>query len=90
LVEIEMVPLAAPAAIGAKTALNVALAPASIVAGVDNPETLKPFPVAVSDDSLRLTEPVFCTVIVFVLLPPVATLPKDTLLGVRVARARKP
>jgi hypothetical protein len=89
LLRIEMEPLTAPAVEGLNTAVNVALLPAAMVAGVDIPETLKPVPEAVTDDIFRLTEPVFSTVMVFVLLAPVATLPNETLLGDRVARARK-
>lgn len=89
LLEIEMVPLAAPAEVGANTALIVVLPPAAIVIGVVIPETLKPVPEALTDEIVRLSKPVFCTVTVFELLAPVATFPNAKLLGDRVARARK-
>ncbi len=44
----EMLPVMLPAALGAKTALNVALVPAGTLIGVVMPETLKPVPVGVT------------------------------------------
>ena len=82
LLEIETLPLALPEAVGAKTTLNVVLPPAAIVIGVDIPLTLKPLPEAEIEETLRLAVPVFITITDSDELAPVATLPKETLVGV--------
>lgn len=56
------VPLAAPAAVGAKMALKVALCPALMVAGRLGPVKLNPVPVADALDTVTLEPPVFVTV----------------------------
>lgn len=56
------VPLAAPAAVGVKIALKVALCPALIVVGKLGPVKLNPLPAAVALDTVTLTPPVFVTV----------------------------
>jgi hypothetical protein len=74
-------PETAPAVVGAKTALNVAFLPARIVSGALMPEILKPVPVTLTDEIVRLAEPPLVTVIVCELLVPVETLPKAALDG---------
>ena len=78
------VPLAAPADVGAKMALNVVDCPALRVNGKFGPVKLKPLPEAAALDTVTLTPPVFVTVTAMVLLLPVVTLPKLTLLGFAV------
>jgi len=56
------VPLAAPAAEGAKIALNVVLCPALSVIGRFGPVKLNPLPVAAALDTDTLAPPVFVTV----------------------------
>jgi hypothetical protein len=77
----EMLPVTLPAEAGAKTALKVMLLFGVSVCAV-NPVTLKPVPVAVSDETTKFTVPVFLMVIVCELFVPSATLPKLTLDGV--------
>src|SRR3984885_15438718 len=89
LLEIEMVPLAAPAEVGATTALFVVLSPAAFVIGVVFPETLKSAPAAPTDESVRPSNPLFCPVTALELLAPAAPFPNAKLLGDRDARARK-
>jgi|SRR5271170_1083155 hypothetical protein len=72
----EMLPVMLPAALGANTALNVALLPDATLIGVLIPETLKPVPDGVTSWIETLVLPVFVTVTVFKLLLPTATLPK--------------
>jgi hypothetical protein len=81
LVEIEMLPDALPAVVGAKTALKLMVAFEASVCAV-NPVTLKPVPVALADETTRFPVPVFFTVIACVPVVPSATLPKPTLDGV--------
>lgn len=77
----EMLPVALPAEAGAKTALKVMVAFGARVCAT-KPVTLKPVPVTVSDETTRLTVPVFLSVIVWELLVPSATFPKAALEGV--------
>jgi len=80
----EMLPETLPEEVGAKTALNAALLPAEIVCG-EKPVILKPVPVTLPCEIVRLALPVFARVIVCELLLPVTTLPKPTLDGVTVS-----
>jgi hypothetical protein len=75
-------PEAAPAVVGANTALNVAFLPARIVSGALMPEILNPAPVTPTDEIVKLADPPFDTVMVCELLVPVETLPKAALDGV--------
>jgi hypothetical protein len=81
LLTIEMLPLAAPADVGANCALNVVLSPAPNVNGVLNPLTLRPVPDAVAWEIVTLADPEFVNVIDWVPLLPTATDPKFTLAG---------
>jgi len=56
------VPLAAPAAEGAKDALKVVLCPALSAIGRLGPVKLNPLPVAAALDTVTLSAPVFVTV----------------------------
>lgn len=81
LLVIEMLPLALPAAAGAKEALNATLAPAAIVCA-ESPVWLKPAPVTPTCPIVRLAVPVFFRVIACELLAATTTLPKLALDGV--------
>jgi hypothetical protein len=78
---IEALPVKLPAADGAKRTLNEALEPAGTVTGEDIPETLKPEPVALTEDTVRLAVPVLLKVTVLEVLLPALMLPKETLVG---------
>jgi hypothetical protein len=77
----EALPVKLPAADGAKRTLKDALEPAATVTGEDIPETLKPVPEAVTEETVRLAVPVLLRVTVFEVLLPEFTLPKETLVG---------
>ena len=66
---------------GVKAALNVALFPAAIVSGALNPETLKPVPVTVACEIVRLALPPFEIMIGCELLLPTTTFPNAALDG---------
>jgi hypothetical protein len=72
----ETVPLSAPDALGVKTTLKVALAPAAIVSGTVTPVVLKPVPEAVIFDTLTVELPVLASVTACVLLLPTLMFPK--------------
>ena len=78
----EIEPEAAPLVVGAKTALKVMFLPARMVTGALIPEMLKPAPVTLTEEMVKVAEPPFVTVIVWELLVPVETLPKAALGGV--------
>ena len=78
----EIEPEAAPVVVGEKTALKVVFLPARMVNGAVIPDMLKPAPVTLAEEMVRLAEPGFDTVTVCELLVPVATLPKTALDGV--------
>ena len=78
------VPLAAPAVVGAKIALNVVDCPALRVSGKFGPVKLKPVPDAAALDTVTATPPVFVTATEMVLLLPRVTLPKLALVGFAV------
>jgi hypothetical protein len=75
LLTIETLPDAAPAAVGAKVAVNDALLPALMVIGIVPPLTANPVPVAVAWVTVRAPLPEFVKVIVWGTLLPTATLP---------------
>ena len=77
----ETCPLTAPPAVGANFTPNVLSCPGANVKGRLNPVTLKPAPVTVACEIVRLAPPVFCRVSVCVALLPTATVPKLKLLG---------
>jgi hypothetical protein len=84
-----MLPLNVPEVCGAKVTLNEVLCPAVKVSGVVIPEMLKPVPVAVACEIVRLVPPVFFRTCVWLWLCPVVTLVKVMLagFGVNVAAA---
>ncbi len=71
----EMLPLAAPAVVGAKVAVNEALLPAAIFIGIVAPLMLNPAPETVACVTVRVALPEFVSVIVCGVLLPTATLP---------------
>jgi hypothetical protein len=75
LLTIEMLPVAAPAEVGAKMAANEALLPALIVIGKLTPLTLNPVPEAVAWVTVSVALPEFVKVIVCGTLLPTATFP---------------
>jgi len=77
----EMLPDAAPADVGAKTALNDMLLLGASVCAV-KPVTVKPAPVTLSDETTKLAVPVFFSVTAWVEDVPLETFPKLTLDGV--------
>src|SRR3984885_15590198 len=64
----EIEPEAAPLVVGAKTALKMMFFPARMVTGALIPEMLKPAPVTLTDEMVRVAEPAFVTVMVWELL----------------------
>ena len=81
LLTIETLPDTLPVAVGAKPTENDVDWPGVNVSGRPSPETEKPFPVTLSEESETLAFPVFVSVTVFELLVPVATLPKLSEVG---------
>jgi hypothetical protein len=75
LLTIEMLPEAAPAEVGAKTAANEALLPALMLIGIVAPLTLNPVPEADACVTVRVALPEFVKVIVCGMLLPTATFP---------------
>ena len=75
-------PVTAPAAVGANTTLKFAFFPARIVNGAVMPDMLKPAPVTLADDIVKLAVPPFKRVMLCELLVPVVTLPNAALDGV--------
>jgi len=82
LLTIETEPVALPAVVGAKAALNVVLPPAAIVAGTVRPVMVKPAPDTVAWEIVTLALPALDNLMVCELLVPVTTLPKLALVGV--------
>jgi hypothetical protein len=78
----EIVPVTLPAALGAKTALNVVDWPAPRFTGAAIPEVLKPAPAAVTAEIVTVAPPPFVSVKVWELFVPVVTLPNAVLVGV--------
>lgn len=81
-----MLPLAFPAAVGAKVAVNVADAPGESVCGV-SVLILKPVPLAVAPLIERFAVPEFVSVTFTVAVAPVRMLPKLMLDGFAVRAA---
>jgi hypothetical protein len=77
-------PVSAPATVGLKVAVNVAVCDAFNVAGVAKPLTEKPVPVAAMLEILTAAFPEFVNTICLVVLLPVTTVPKLTLVGFAV------
>ena len=90
LVDSTMEPVDDVAEVGVNTALKFSDAPAAMVLEVLIPETLKPVPLAVTWEKVRVVLPVFFSVITSELLLPTATLPKATLAGLAAPRASSP
>ena len=82
---IEILPVAAPAEAGVKTAENDALLPALIVIGMLAPPTLNPVPDGDAALTVNAAVPAFVSVTVCVPLLPTDTLPKATLAGLMVS-----
>jgi hypothetical protein len=85
LLVIDILPLALPAATGAKPAVNDALCPALIVTGVDIPLMLNPVPETLAAEIVTLPVPVLFNVTVADALLPTSTLPKLTLAGLALS-----
>ena len=79
---IEMLPLAAPAVVGANDAVKEALWPALMFVGIASPLMLNPLPLALAAEIVRVAFPVFVRVMVCgELVELTCTLPKFTLPG---------
>lgn len=74
-------PVRLPEVVGANTTLNVAFAPAAMVAGVVSPLTLYPLPLTVNCPIVTAAVPVLLIVIVCDFVCPSTTLPKLKLVG---------
>jgi hypothetical protein len=86
-----MLPLVAPAAVGANCTVRFAELPAAIFNGRASVPTLKPAPVALTWETVRVPVPLFSNWIVWVLgLLPTVKLPKLALAGVIVKPACNP
>jgi len=85
LLTIEMLPVAAPADVGAKMAENEALLPALIVIGMLAPLMLNPVPEGDALVTVNVPVPALVSVTVCVPLLPTETLPKATLAGLIVS-----
>jgi hypothetical protein len=85
LLTIEMLPVAAPAEVGAKMAENEALLPALIVIGMLAPLILNPVPEGDALVTVKVPVPAFVSVTVCVPLLPTETLPNATLAGLIVS-----
>src|ERR1700733_4011382 len=81
----EIVPVTLPAALGAKTALNVVDWPAAMVTCAAIPEVLKPAPATVTEEIVTVALPPFLSVMVWEFFVPVVTLPNAALVGVAVS-----
>jgi len=77
----ETSPFTAPATVGANFTPKVVFCPGAKVSGRLSPVTLKPEPVTLACEMVRLAPPEFCRVSVCVVLPPTATVPKLKLEG---------
>jgi len=80
-------PVTLPAALGPKTALNVAVLPAAMESGTVSPVVLKPAPATVAEEIVRAALPPFVRVMVCELLVPVTTFPKAAVAGVAASCA---
>ncbi len=84
LLTIEMFPESVPAVDGANSAVKDVLAPALIV-WEPSPLMLNPVPEAVADEIVSAAFPEFVTVMLFDALLPTFTLPKTSLVALRVS-----
>ena len=75
---IDMLPDAAPAAVGLNVAVNVEFEPAFNVSGVVKPLSINPVPETDPFETVTATVPLFVRVIVCALLLPTNTFPKAT------------
>jgi hypothetical protein len=85
LLTIEMLPVPAPADVGAKIAENDALLPALIVIGMLAPVMLNPMPEGDALLTVNVPVPAFVSVTVCVPLLPTEMLPNATLAGLIVS-----
>jgi hypothetical protein len=76
-----MLPVALPAVVGANFAVKEVFCPAASANGVDKPLMLKPGPVTLAAEIVRLAAPEFIRVIDTDPLAPTRRLPKLTLVG---------
>jgi hypothetical protein len=83
-------PLTLEVEVGENATLKVVLPPAAIVAGTARPLMLKPVPDTFACEIVTPAVPVFFRLIVWVLVLPMATLPKLMLTGVGVSCACAP
>jgi hypothetical protein len=83
----EIEPVTLPAALGAKTALNVAFDPVGIVSGALRPVMLKPVPVTAAREITTLAVPLLVRLIVCELLFPVETFPNAAVPGTALSCA---
>jgi hypothetical protein len=74
-------PLLLPAATGVNVALKVVVCPAASTTGKLGPVKLNPLPVAAAAEIVTVEPPLLVTTTATVLLLPIVTLPKATLLG---------
>jgi hypothetical protein len=78
----DTLPVTLPVAAGAKATLKFAVCPTASVKGRVSPLVLKPAPVTVAWEIVRLALPELVRVTVWVFVVPTTTLPKLTLVGV--------
>lgn len=91
LLTIEMLPDTLPAAAGLNEAVNVALWPAGIVAGLERLASVKAVPTVVTWEIVKSAVPVFARSIDWLTLVPTPTLPKLIVAGVmEIAGAAAP
>jgi hypothetical protein len=83
----EMLPAAAPEAVGVNCTLKDTLCPAPMVAGFESPLIPNGAPLTVAGLIVRLMFPVFVSLTVWLELCPTFTLPKLTVAGVMVRPA---
>src|ERR1700731_2298007 len=81
-----MLPEKLPLALGENLAVNVALPPPAIVAGIDSPERLNPVPDALACDITVFAFPGLLRVMVAVPVLPMLTLLKFTLVGLMLSK----
>ena len=84
LLAIEILPVAAPAAVGENFAVKVVVCPAESVAGTDSPVMLNPIPDALPCEIVTLAVPEFVKLMVTDPLAPTSRLPKLMLDGFAV------
>ena len=80
-VQMVIVPVTLPVEVGVNVALKLVLCPAARVSGRDSPDLLKPAPVTLACEIVRLAAPELVRVTVWVTVPPTTTFPKLMLAG---------